>query len=60
MMEHVSLKIKNLGNPLRMYAWQKKMFPQRVSNVENEALVASEKNEPKLWHLRYGHLNIRC
>ena len=36
-----------------------KMFPLRVSNVKNQVLIAREKNESKLWHLRYGHLNIK-
>ncbi|KAA3475371.1 retrovirus-related Pol polyprotein from transposon TNT 1-94 [Gossypium australe] len=32
-----------------------KLFPLEVSN----ALVVKENSECKLWHLRYGHLNIK-
>lgn len=35
------------------------MFPLDVSNMENFALAASVKDDSKLWHLRYGHLNIK-
>lgn len=35
------------------------MFPLDVSNMENFALAASAKDDSKLWHLRYGHLNIK-
>ncbi|KAK3007469.1 hypothetical protein RJ639_013341 [Escallonia herrerae] len=34
------------------------LFPLEIASVENHALVASEKNETSLWHLRYGNLNI--
>ncbi|KAK2969483.1 hypothetical protein RJ640_026379 [Escallonia rubra] len=34
------------------------LFPLEIASVENHALVAREKNETSLWHLRYGHLNI--
>ena len=36
-----------------------KMFPLKISNMENQALIASKKDESKLWHLQYGHLNIK-
>ena len=36
-----------------------KMFPLEVSNIESFALAASAKDESKLWHLRYGHVNIK-
>lgn len=35
-----------------------KMFPLEVSAVENCALVARS-SESKIWHLRYGHLNVK-
>ncbi|KAJ0080658.1 hypothetical protein Patl1_12136 [Pistacia atlantica] len=35
-----------------------KMFPLEVSTVEDSALIAKGCSEAKLWHLRYGHLNI--
>ncbi|KAJ0041452.1 hypothetical protein Pint_28226 [Pistacia integerrima] len=35
-----------------------KMFPLEVSTVEDFALIAKGCSEAKLWHLRYGHLNI--
>ncbi|KAK2976159.1 hypothetical protein RJ640_001087 [Escallonia rubra] len=34
------------------------LFPLEIASVENHALVAREKNETSLWHLRYGYLNI--
>ena len=37
---------------------QNKMFPLDVSNVVSKALVVRENNEAKLWHLRFGHLNV--
>ena len=38
---------------------ENKMFPLEDSNVENIALVIDAKNDSDLWHLRYGHLNIK-
>jgi len=35
-----------------------KMFPLEVSMVERSTMVASGDNETRLWHLRYGHLNV--
>lgn len=35
------------------------MFPLKISNVRNQALIANEDNESKMWHLRYVHLNIK-
>jgi len=35
-----------------------KMFPLEVSMVERCTMVASGDNETRLWHLRYGHLNV--
>ena len=38
---------------------QNKMFPLDVSNIERHVLITTQKNESSLWHLRYGHLNIK-
>ncbi|CAL5345664.1 unnamed protein product [Camellia sinensis] len=38
---------------------QNKMFPLEVSSMENFVFAASGKDDSKLWHLRYGHLNIK-
>lgn len=35
-----------------------KIFPLEVSMVEKCAMVASRDNDTRLWHLRYGHLNV--
>lgn len=54
------IKNKNSGQILASIRMtENKMFPLEVSKVE-QALVVSEKNleESKLWHLRYGHLNM--
>lgn len=45
------LKIANV------HMTQNEMFLLEVSTVKNLALVAGVKNDSKLWHLRYGHLN---
>ncbi|KAK3001640.1 hypothetical protein RJ639_021269 [Escallonia herrerae] len=37
---------------------QNKMFPLEVSKMENFVLATGGIDESKLWHLRYGHLNI--
>ncbi|KAG6385530.1 hypothetical protein SASPL_154366 [Salvia splendens] len=37
---------------------QKRMFPLDVSNDIGSALVAKNDTETKLWHFRYGHLNV--
>jgi len=37
-----------------------KMFPLDVSDMENFSLAANANDDSKLWHLRYGHLNINC
>ncbi|KAL4317940.1 hypothetical protein GQ457_18G004620 [Hibiscus cannabinus] len=36
-----------------------KLFPLVISEVENHALAVKETSESRLWHLRYGHLNIK-
>ncbi|KAJ0094031.1 hypothetical protein Patl1_27066 [Pistacia atlantica] len=36
-----------------------KLFPLEVSSVESHALVVKENRESSLWHLRYGHLNVK-
>lgn len=38
---------------------QNKLFPLQVSNMEKYVFSVKENNESKLWHLRYGHLNVR-
>ncbi|XP_016567276.1 uncharacterized protein LOC107865544 [Capsicum annuum] len=38
---------------------ENRMFPLKVSNVENFALVTDAKNESELWNLRYGHLTFK-
>lgn len=35
-----------------------RMFPFDIKAIHEYAMVAGEKDESKLWHLRYGHLNI--
>ena len=35
------------------------MFPQGATSVENFSLVATSQRNLVLWHLRYGHLNIK-
>uniref|UniRef100_A0A803LNQ0 GAG-pre-integrase domain-containing protein n=1 Tax=Chenopodium quinoa TaxID=63459 RepID=A0A803LNQ0_CHEQI len=35
------------------------VFFEDVSNDFNRALVAKESSETRLWHLRYGHLNVK-
>lgn len=37
----------------------KKMFSLDISNMKSFMLVANAKNELKLWHLRYGYLDIK-
>lgn len=38
---------------------QNKLFPLDVSNDLNRVLVAKESIKATLWHLRYGHLNVK-
>ncbi|KAG6476926.1 hypothetical protein ZIOFF_066174 [Zingiber officinale] len=42
-----------------MQMTENKMFPLKISNMGNQAFIDSEDNESKMWHLRYGHLNIK-
>ncbi|RVW37270.1 Retrovirus-related Pol polyprotein from transposon TNT 1-94 [Vitis vinifera] len=35
------------------------LFPLEVSSIEKHALVVKETSESNLWHLRYGHLNVK-
>ena len=48
---HITAKVPMASN---------KMFPLKVSMVVRCALMisADSNNETRLWHLRYGHLNI--
>lgn len=51
-------KDKKSGQTMtNVHMTQNKMFPLEVSNMEHLALVASVKNDSRLWHLRYDHLN---
>ncbi|KAL3533684.1 hypothetical protein ACH5RR_007205 [Cinchona calisaya] len=36
-----------------------KLFPFKISYLENHAMVVKGEDETKLWYLRYGHLNIK-
>ncbi|KAL3512752.1 hypothetical protein ACH5RR_025469 [Cinchona calisaya] len=36
-----------------------KLFPLKISSLENHDMVVKGADETKLWHLRYGHLNIK-
>ncbi|KAL6315260.1 hypothetical protein AAG906_000341 [Vitis piasezkii] len=36
-----------------------KLFPLEMSSIEKHALVVKETSESNLWHLRYGHLNVK-
>ncbi|KAK3034205.1 hypothetical protein RJ639_032785 [Escallonia herrerae] len=38
---------------------QNKMIPLEVSKMENFVLATGGIDDSKLWHLRYGHLNIK-
>ncbi|KAI9102238.1 hypothetical protein K1719_023748 [Acacia pycnantha] len=49
---------KKSGKKVHISMTPNKMFPLDVANMENFALAASAKIDSKLWHLRYGHLNI--
>ncbi|KAL4032489.1 hypothetical protein IC575_005567 [Cucumis melo] len=58
------IKNKQTGRVLvKVKMTQSKMFPLEVSNVESFALTTTAtnttKNNSELWHLRYGHLNIK-
>ena len=53
------IKNKRSGQQVRISMTSNMMFPLDVSNMENFALAATTKNDSELWHLRYGHLNIK-
>ncbi|PKA60800.1 Retrovirus-related Pol polyprotein from transposon TNT 1-94 [Apostasia shenzhenica] len=51
---------KKTGQPIvSVQMTENKMFPLKISSIENQVLVVSEKNEFNTWHLRYGHLNVK-
>ena len=50
---------KNSSKKVSITMMSNKMFLLDVSNMESFTLVASANDESKLWHLRYGHLNIK-
>lgn len=53
-------KEKNSGYTLiTINMTQNKMFSLEVSHMENFVLVANRKDDTILWHLRYGHLNVK-
>ncbi|KAL3537426.1 hypothetical protein ACH5RR_000792 [Cinchona calisaya] len=54
------IKDKKSGQTvINVHMTENKMFPLEVSKVENFALVTGAQNNSKLWHLRYGHLNVK-
>jgi hypothetical protein len=50
---------KKSGKKVHVSMTPNKMFPLDVSTMQNFALAASTKDDSKLWHLRYGHLNMK-
>lgn len=44
---------------MNVFMAENKMFPLEISSVNHHALLASKKNESIMWHLRYGHLNVK-
>ena len=36
-----------------------KLFPLEISSIESHAHVVKENKESRLWHLYYGHLNVK-
>lgn len=56
----VAFKIKKTGYRIvDIQMTQNRMFPREVSNVKTFALVTKGSTEANLWHLRYGHLNVK-
>lgn len=37
---------------------QNNLFPLEITEVDDSALAVTELNQSRLWHLRYGHLNV--
>lgn len=56
-----TIKEKNTGEIVaRICMSPNKLFPLEESAIKHHALTVQEqKDESRLWHLRYGHLNIR-
>ena len=55
-----AIKEKQSGQELlSIRMTQNKMFPLDVSNVGNFVLAAGGKDDSRLWHLGYMHLNIK-
>ncbi|KAL4312806.1 hypothetical protein GQ457_01G025220 [Hibiscus cannabinus] len=50
---------KKSGQQVHIGMTPNKMFPLDVSTMENFALAANAKDDSELWHLRYGHLNVK-
>ncbi|KAL4273006.1 hypothetical protein GQ457_13G030250 [Hibiscus cannabinus] len=53
------IKNKKSGKQVHVHKTPNNMFPLDVSNMKNFILAASTKDDSELWHLRYGHLNIK-
>ncbi|KAF3658360.1 putative phytosulfokine receptor 1-like [Capsicum annuum] len=50
---------KKSGKKVRITMTPNKVFSLDIFNMENFALAASVNDDSELWHLRYGHLNIK-
>ncbi|KAL4291772.1 hypothetical protein GQ457_14G025100 [Hibiscus cannabinus] len=50
---------KKSGQQVHIGMTPNKMFPLDVSTMENFSLAANAKDDSELWHLRYGHLNVK-
>ena len=54
------IKEKNSGYVLVTISMtQNRIFPLEVSHIESFAFATGKKEESSLWHLGYGHLNIK-
>ena len=53
------IRNKKSGQKFHISMTSNKLFPLDVSNMENFALAARANDDSKLWHLRYGHLNMK-
>ncbi|XP_049358800.1 uncharacterized protein LOC125823464 [Solanum verrucosum] len=55
-----SIQNKNSGHKIvDIQMTQNRMFPLEVSDVKSFALITKGNTEGNLWHLRYGHLNVK-
>ncbi|KAL4354891.1 hypothetical protein GQ457_06G009200 [Hibiscus cannabinus] len=53
------IKEKKLGKIVNVPMSGNNMFPLEVSDAGEYVLVADQRTESKLWHMWYGHLNIK-